>query len=142
MRQRDNQRTKVYEAENTLSPVSRVFITVDEMQVFINNVIGSARFKNRFKLNKPIRVSDGRGRRRACCANFYYEYRLKMPKWARTDYILLHELAHAITEDKYAWHGPEFCANYLYLIQNFMEHNEAYTLLVDSFKETGVRFSV
>lgn len=141
MRARDNQRKKVYQAENVLSLYSKRFETTKDMQSFVGNVTRSPAFKEKFKLAKQVIVTDGRGRRRACCASYLYSFRLKMPKWARTDWILLHELSHAVTEDKYAWHGPEFCANYLYLVSKFMG-DVAYGYLVDSFKLHGVRFSI
>lgn len=141
MRQRDSQRTKVYHAEDVLSPLSIMFESVNDMQKYINNIINTSKFKNRFKLNKRVVISDGRRRRRPCCVNYFYEYVLKMPKWSRKDYILLHELAHAVTEGKFASHGSQFCANYLYLVDNFMKDGSS-AYLVDSFKEHGVLFSL
>lgn len=60
-----------------------------------------------------IRVTDGRGHRRAVC----YGNDIALPRWARTKAVLCHEVAHSFTDDH---HGPEFCRTYIRLVSHFV----------------------
>jgi hypothetical protein len=60
----------------------------------------------------PPRVTDGRGRRHACGSR----QAIKLPRWARTRAIVLHECAHGLAADL---HGPEFVAVYVDLLARF-----------------------
>jgi hypothetical protein len=62
---------------------------------------------------KPPEVTDGRGRRHACGSREV----IKLPRWARTRPIVLHECAHGLAPDK---HGPRFVAVYVDLLERFM----------------------
>jgi len=83
--------------------------------------------------NAPI-VGDGRGRRRACWQASSYE--IKLPHWARTEAVILHEMAHWIVDvakvpprdgsvrfwetqypANHAAHGVEFAAVLLELVR-------------------------
>jgi putative metallohydrolase (TIGR04338 family) len=141
MRPRDSQRSKVYSAEKVLWEGYKNFSTVQDMEVYVHTCMEASSFKNKFNNLREVKIADGRGRRSACCVGTRGWSTLKMPRWARKESILLHELAHAVTNDKYAWHGPEFCNNYLFLVCTFMGV-AAYTSLVESFKLKGVRFCV
>lgn len=71
-----------------------------------------------------VSVKDGRGRRAAC-----YEQTtnsIKLPLWARTGWVVLHETAHAIIDNrakatgvKLPCHGAEFVAVYVKLLAEF-----------------------
>lgn len=61
---------------------------------------------------RPPLVTDGRGRRHACGSREV----IKLPRWARTRAIVLHECAHGLARDM---HGPEFVAAYLELLERF-----------------------
>lgn len=60
----------------------------------------------------PPEVTDGRGRRHACGSRAV----IKLPRWARTRPVVLHECAHGLAPDK---HGPRFMAVYLALLETF-----------------------
>ena len=60
----------------------------------------------------PPRVTDGRGRRHACGSR----EAIKLPRWARTRAIVLHECAHGLAADL---HGPVFVAVYVDLLARF-----------------------
>ncbi len=60
----------------------------------------------------PPEVTDGRGRRHACGSRAV----IKLPRWARTLPIVLHECAHGMSEDK---HGPHFVRAYVELLVKF-----------------------
>ncbi len=62
---------------------------------------------------RPPRVGDGRGRRHACGSREV----IRLPRWARTAPIVLHECAHGVTPDK---HGPFFVRVYVELLHRFL----------------------
>lgn len=61
----------------------------------------------------PPRLTDGRGRRHACGSREV----IKLPRWARTPPIVLHECAHGMADDQ---HGPGFVAVYVALLERFL----------------------
>lgn len=61
----------------------------------------------------PPRVTDGRGRRHACGSREV----IKLPRWARSAPIVLHECAHGLAPDG---HGPRFVAAYAALLERFL----------------------
>jgi hypothetical protein len=60
----------------------------------------------------PPVVTDGRGRRHACGSRAA----IKLPRWARTRAVVLHECAHGMADDQ---HGPGFVAAYVELLARF-----------------------
>jgi putative metallohydrolase (TIGR04338 family) len=58
-------------------------------------------------------VADGRGRRHACGSRQV----IKLPRWARTRPVVLHECAHGLADDQ---HGPRFVARYVDLLERFL----------------------
>jgi hypothetical protein len=60
----------------------------------------------------PPAVTDGRGRRHACGSRAA----IKLPRWARTRAVVLHECAHGMADDQ---HGPGFVAAYVELLARF-----------------------
>jgi putative metallohydrolase (TIGR04338 family) len=119
---RDTQRSRLYKAENAAfkgNPLGgKRLETVPDIERFVQKVANRAPIKSRYPelARSPIRVKDGRGRRRACGG-----YRsISIPLWARTEWIVLHELAHVATLRRHgetvAAHGREFVSCYLTLI--------------------------
>jgi hypothetical protein len=60
----------------------------------------------------PPVVTDGRGRRHACGSRAA----IKLPRWARTRAVVLHECAHGMADDQ---HGPGCVAVYVLLLERF-----------------------
>ena len=60
----------------------------------------------------PPKVEDGRGRRHAAGSRAA----IKLPRWARTRAVVLHECAHGMAYDQ---HGPGFVAAYVVLLERF-----------------------
>jgi putative metallohydrolase (TIGR04338 family) len=56
----------------------------------------------------------------------------------RREHVLIHELAHVVTPDECAAHGPEFARAYLQLVGEFLGL-EAAAELSGYFKRLGVR---
>jgi len=122
-RPRDSQRSKVYRSERHLSDHMKRYggrlETVPEMQAWIDEINRSRWLKGYIKRHphgiayRPITVTDGRARRRACAELYVKRAYVKVPRWCRSKLVLLHEMAHVYTPVYVAWHGPEFCACYL-----------------------------
>jgi hypothetical protein len=62
---------------------------------------------------RPPLVTDGRGRRHACGSREV----VKLPRWARTPAVVLHECAHGLAPRD--MHGPAFVAAYVALLERF-----------------------
>lgn len=62
---------------------------------------------------------------------------INLPRWARVEVVIVHELAHILTPEAEPWHGREFCRNYLALIKRWLSTEQAKALRA-SFKEHRV----
>ena len=67
---------------------------------------------------QPPTLGDGRGRRHACGSRRV----IKLPRWARTQIIVLHECAHGMSDDG---HGPRFVRAYVALLEQFAGRDRA-----------------
>ena len=110
-RARDTQRAKVYrwEREVQLPDTAHTPLTLRQCDALIKRV---------YKLyDKPApKLGDGRGRRKASGS----QYHIRLPRWARTGWTVLHECAHGLTRTFVpgaAAHGPEFVAVLLELAE-------------------------
>jgi len=134
-KQRDFQRSKVYESEKVLK--RHIKVRFKNMETIINwtneNVLPY--MKEKYGVEEIV-IKDGRGRRSAC--SLHDRTTLKMPKWSRKDYVLLHEIAHIPTTDS---HGPVFCALYLELVEKFIGV-EAMEALKERFDKNKVKYKV
>lgn len=159
-RSRDSQMSKLYAAErkHSLWSEESQYDSISHVQVWVDSICKSRWFKNRYPhyalsqsrqtifLNaseRGIKVLDGRGRRKACGSNRGY---IKLPVWSRSDLVILHEIAHVVTRrEGYhgplpAFHGREFCANYLSLVRRFLG-KEAGDELKEHFKKGRVKYT-
>jgi putative metallohydrolase (TIGR04338 family) len=136
-RERDSQRQRLYKAELVLRPISRRFKTMGETQGYVMAVwtdpnvraLFDALHTSRANWGSPPKIKDGRGRKHAGgCAEY-----ITLPKWARTEYVILHELAHVFTQrlagKKVAGHGWQFCQIYHRLVWCIMGERAAAVLM-------------
>lgn len=140
---RDYQRAKVYRAERMAwerVPGSK-FNHLDHVQAWIDEIVNSRWFRGQFpsRISRlGVTVKDGRGRRKACANG----RTIKLPRWARSDWVTLHELAHVISDHQRgparAAHGREFCKVYKTLVARWMG-TEAFRALTDAYRECRVR---
>jgi putative metallohydrolase (TIGR04338 family) len=148
---RDSQRERVYKAETFAehgTPDYRSvehkpeFKTVTECQEYVDFVAATDAYAalDVYQL-EPIEVLDGRGRRRACAV--IESDQIKLPKFARDKFTILHELAHiavgmdCVGEDRtVAPHGPEFTGIVLYFVHEFLgpEMHDKLAEAYESFK--------
>lgn len=144
---RDYQRSKVYAAEDRAFGKSKPpeFQTLSECESFAILIVSSDYWQS-CKGRKRFKLTDGRGRRRACYygRNGSKADRYALPKWARSRWIIIHEFAHGLTDHVHEdapWHGSIFCSHYLSLVRELLG-NEAAEKLANSFIEHGVKFDV
>ena len=132
---RDFQRSKCYtwEREYVFSlggadDASPAPLTLDQCRDLIRHAT------RRYQCKMP-RVTDGRGAKIARGGARF----IKLPRWARTVPVILHETAHCIDaqrgiSDK---HGPVFVRLYIQLLATYLPTSE--TVLVASARLAGLR---
>ena len=134
---RDVQKSKVYAADDETKQKHAVwFNTLEKAQAFTNRVTGHPEWTGPTQI--PIELTR-RDSWKSYCHYRGSKIRLS-PADGINDIILLHELAHVITP----WtgvqdHGPEFCANYLMLVERHVGPLTARTLR-ETFEENGVKY--
>jgi putative metallohydrolase (TIGR04338 family) len=136
---RDSQREKVYRAEKVLEKGEIKYETVQECEQFLRKVFSDPWFKKQWPKKMAFRVYDGRRRRSACGWGSIYTCYMKLPRHARTNWIILHELSHGLQPPNTAWHGPEFCSIYVRLVHQFVGE-QVFHELTRSFREHRVRY--
>lgn len=121
-RPRDTQRSKLYAAERRAFGRSTAELpAVADVQAYVDKVVGTAWWIARWGFD-PVRVADGRGSSSARCIS---TTGIAMPVDMRSKWVVLHELAHVVTQRQYGWnvvpwHGWEFCDNYLAIVRHYL----------------------
>lgn len=142
-RPRDSQKSRLYKAEReALNKRSKRLETISDITRYVDRISKRATIVRRYgtELRKPIFIGDGRGKRNAGGdAKGIY-----MPKWSRTEFIVLHEMSHCIACRMYgryniAAHGREYAAIYLDLVR-FMLGKDAADALKASFRTHRVKW--
>lgn len=138
MKVRDSQRSKLYKAEHVawIDRQTR-YDDLDACVEYLRKVWTSEWTRSQFDRARawPLpKVVDGRGTRSATGSI----RRINLPRWARTDWVILHECAHALTPERPA-HGRAFARTFLALVQHFIGV-EAGTALKHAFKAHRVRW--
>ena len=118
---RDFQRSRVYSWERAnVLPLSSDPLTLAQCEALVDRVYRACERPDPANHEwSPPRVTDGRGRRHAAGSREV----IKLPRWARTRPIVLHECAHGMASDG---HGPEFVAVYLDLLEHFASFERSY----------------
>lgn len=135
-RPRDNQRARLYRAELEVDPGRRL-PTVEKLQAYLDSLVQADWFVARWP-DRSFEVRPGFGHRRATADA---DGVLQMPKWARTEMVLLHEVAHCLTPWTFASHGPEYAGVLLSLVRHGMGPAPAQAL-EDAFDRHRVRCGV
>ena len=135
-RPRDSQRARLYRAEGEVDSGRRL-PTVERMQAYVDALCAADWFLPRWGA-QTIEVRPGFGHRRATADEHGV---LQMPKWARTELVLLHEVAHCLTPRTCAPHGPEYAGVLLALARRGMGPGSAQRL-EDAFARQRVRWTL
>jgi len=141
MRDRDNQRTRLYKAESVIrksqSDKYAKYLdgSIPSCQEYVNALLKTAWLSRRWMV-KYVQVKSGKGARGGING-------MSLGKWARCEAVILHELAHNLVPRSCptaSAHGPEFAGVFHYLVQQVMGKEEALKLKA-SFKENKVRMN-
>jgi putative metallohydrolase (TIGR04338 family) len=134
-RPRDSQRARLYRAENEVD-AGRALPTVPTMQAYVDEVAAAGWFTDRWGV-RTFDVRPGYGHKRATANG---EGVLQMPRWARRELTVLHEVAHCLTPETFAPHGSEYAGVFLAIVRRAMGFGPAQAL-EDSFDRNRVRWS-
>ena len=144
-RPRDEQRKRLYAAEREVKAYLRDPLPkIEEMQRFVDSILRSRWFQIHFaaSMSAPIRVIGGR-QRAATAMNFLST--ISMPTWSRNKLIVLHEVAHILTDRYYGsdfieGHGKQFASFFLELVDHFLGADDCQDLL-EAFSRNSVAHS-
>ena len=150
-RPRDQQRVKLYRAEDQVFKKAgqSEFQTLSQCQTFLNELKRDkvlARWYPKLKRTMDkVELHPGMGRRSACCECRNYGYVIKLPIWARSRWVICHELAHALNAEMHgrnsiSSHGWEFARIFMFLVQRGISKEESKKLQA-SFKKNRVKFT-
>ena len=132
MRERDNQRQRVYSAENTMAGIWGQTIPNGELQAWVNAALDKRAIRSRWGA-RSIQVTLGRGGARA-----RGKYEISLGMRSRNPWVICHELAHCLTPWDLAAHGPEFAGVELFLVQHLIGPDAAKELRA-AFRAKKVR---
>lgn len=139
MSARDYQRSKVYKAEREIDH-GRVFDSVKDMQDFCDRMTNSKWWRANYPHIINIHVGDGRRRSRAGGCRIGNTIKIFMPRFFRNELIVIHEIVHGLKNSGEAWHGKEYCGEYIRVVRHFMGVTTGKALL-DSFDRNGVMYT-
>lgn len=145
-RPRDTQRKRLYLADDVLKPFAKPMPEVADIERFVRYVWGLERVRKSWPTatgevwRLPI-VRPGAG----CRSAFGSATGITMPRWSRKTDVVIHELAHCITDREWGslqvpGHGWHFCQVYLRLVLLVMGR-EAHDAFKASMKTHKVRFT-
>ena len=131
---RDSQRQRVYDAGWRLPTRLIGKGSMDDVVEYVDRVVGSNWWRARSTVT-VVTIKDGRGRR----SGVAYGNTISLPAgWARTEGVVLHELAHLLVDSGGPPHGPDYASTYLALVRRFMG-SEAADVLRAAYKEFRVK---
>jgi len=130
MTPRDTQRSRVYKADWTVGTWKQE-IPNNELQAFVNAALDKRAIRSRWGARK-VTVELGRN------GGIGWRDRISLGVKARNPHVICHELAHSLTPNQFADHGPEYCGVYLF-IANVIIGPEFAKKLRASFKDQKVK---
>lgn len=139
-RERDTQRSKVYEAEDKAHwltygrSLHARTLANDEVQARIDEIMEMRAIQSRWGRHK-IRVTFTHGGGHASSP-----WEIALGASSRNDWYILHEIAHCLSWNKGASHGKEYVGVYLFLVKTVLGQT-AYDNLLAQFRERRVRRS-
>lgn len=117
-----DQAGRLYAAEEMSGIKYGDTLTLKECQKFVDKVTARQYVIDNYG-KATIIVLDGRGRRKACATYYGGRKAIKLPRWARTKYVILHEVAHHLT--RLDGHKAEFASCLLDLVRHFLGKESA-----------------
>lgn len=140
MHARDNQRQRLYNAENVAHLAAtgshyRQTIPNAELQPFVDAVLARRAVVNRWP-GKTITVKLGR----SSAHTDYYGTEITLGVTMRNEWVVLHEIAHCLTPISAAHHGPEYVGVLLFLAKTVLG-KDAHDTLSEQFRRHKVKRS-
>jgi putative metallohydrolase (TIGR04338 family) len=141
MIERDSQRSRVYKADDVLEAFAKPLPSVADVEAYAKRLFKSKRLAKKYPRAgwRPPVVADGRRNRDASGST----WQIVIPRWARNEAVVLHELAHTISMREYgrhiAGHGWQYASTFLDVVK-WMMGKAAHDALKASFKAHKVRF--
>lgn len=118
---RDGQRSRLYAAERSANLGGTVFYGTEQAQVYLDRLLATAWFQARWGRRRiAVRFVNGYAARA-----YQWHGHINMGVGSRCEWVMLHELAHMVTDSDAAPHGPEFAAAYLKLVAYRLGDNAA-----------------
>jgi hypothetical protein len=116
---RDSQRSKLYAWERSGALPSH---RAEEHRLTLEECAAlAARIYQDHRLKTP-KVKDGRRRRGACYQR--YGHTIRLPRWARCKWVVIHECAHGMVGEDEPAHGARFCYLYAYLLWRYFDQRD------------------
>ncbi len=143
---RDSQRQKLYNAERQALGGGMNYPRIQDCQAVVDMICKSRFWKSLLRRNGKNwlieeRIHCAPVKKGAHTASWNESDRyIHLPKTSFTQWVIIHELAHAATASEAAFHGPEFTRTYLQLVKRFMGRRP-YERLLAEFRRTKVRRS-
>jgi putative metallohydrolase (TIGR04338 family) len=138
-RETRDQLGKLYAAESLAFKKNSEDMSLEKCQQYINKVLNRSYVKRNYPTLKTIVVLDGRGRRSACATYRNGQWAICLPKWARNEFVILHEIAHHLVGINSQFsHDSYFATCLIDLIRNVIGREEAMTLQA-AFNFKGVK---
>lgn len=125
---RDYQRSKQYKAEHSITaqPEYKKWIgdrSMGAVKDYLYKVYNDPFFREQWphaRAPEALVLHNGGGRKMAAAG---WDHWLSLPRWARHEYVVLHEVAHLLCyphDHRHSPHGRMFCTTFLELIRYFM----------------------
>jgi putative metallohydrolase (TIGR04338 family) len=142
---RDSQRGRVYAAERHIEWEDDGRVGDGSLQAaeeFVGRITRSNWWRKRAQPYQfHITVKDGRGNRKASAG----PASITLPRWARKEWVVLHELAHCLSWDECrrngeGGHGRTFVRTYLALVDRFLGKDTG-RVMREVFREHRVKWS-
>jgi putative metallohydrolase (TIGR04338 family) len=141
MRPRDNQRSRCYAWERAVVAAFGArfyqpdFATLEECEAFMNPIWRKERGRVGLAHQRaPELARNLWGQQRATASSNHV---LKLPKWARSRWVILHEMAHRLTPADEA-HGPRFVGVLIGLVCRWIGYDAR--RLMATADEMGLRY--
>lgn len=142
---RDSQRSKVYAWERACvaqlahsSIYDAEFKTLDECAAYATPIWRKERGRvGRARVKAPTIERPAWGQRRALA---HFDHRITLPRWARSRWVILHELAHRLNVGKGEGHDARFVGILIGLVARWLDYDA--TQLMALADEMGVKYYV
>lgn len=126
-RPRDSQRSRLYASEWEVFGWSKEkFRDMGELEEYLWNVLEHRHVQRKYQMARDIvsgtqrlKISNGAGHRRAMTIRQEDKIIVSFPRKMRSEWVVVHEIAHVLTPADVAGHGREFCRTYLELVGLF-----------------------